>query len=286
MNFSLDQIVTFLCIAREGSLQRASKVLHKTQPSLSISMKNLEEILGVSLFDRRHYRIQLTDFGKVFRKKAQEFMEKARELEELADYSKQGRESKLCLAIDYFAPLSSLLSALADFQKNCPLTDFEYAFTILNEAEKKVLTGEADLAVTPFVENTHDLLIENLGNIEVVPVASSELFSSSRPSLSDIQKEKQVFITSKKSTHSYNELKDSNRCYVSDHLIKRDFILNGLGWGHLERSSVAKELKDKKLLVLKTPPLKIQKLPLYLIRKKSKAQGLSQKELWERLIQL
>lgn len=60
----LKQIRQFIQVAECGSLLRAAEVLNMTQPGLSRSMHNLEELLGVSLFSRTKNSISLTETGR------------------------------------------------------------------------------------------------------------------------------------------------------------------------------------------------------------------------------
>lgn len=52
-------------IAECGTLSAASEKLHLTQPALSRSMKRLEELLDVTLFERGKNKIALNDTGKM-----------------------------------------------------------------------------------------------------------------------------------------------------------------------------------------------------------------------------
>ena len=61
-NYLLEQFVGF---AEHGTLLKASEELHISQPSLSRSMKKLEEEFGVSLFHRENSKIALNETGKV-----------------------------------------------------------------------------------------------------------------------------------------------------------------------------------------------------------------------------
>ena len=61
-NYLLEQFVGF---AEYGTLLKASEELHISQPSLSRSMKKLEEEFGVSLFHRENSKIALNETGKV-----------------------------------------------------------------------------------------------------------------------------------------------------------------------------------------------------------------------------
>lgn len=68
--YLLEQFVAF---AECGTLLKASEELHITQPTLSRSMKKLEDELGVSLFHRENSKLSLNETGKV----AAEYAEKA-----------------------------------------------------------------------------------------------------------------------------------------------------------------------------------------------------------------
>ena len=68
--YLLEQFVAF---ARFGTLLKAAEELHITQPTLSRSMKKLEDELGISLFHRENSKLSLNETGKV----AAEYAEKA-----------------------------------------------------------------------------------------------------------------------------------------------------------------------------------------------------------------
>ncbi|MBC1457204.1 LysR family transcriptional regulator [Listeria newyorkensis] len=53
----------FLAVAREKNISKAAKSLHLSQPTLSKQLKELEEELGVTLFERGNREIRLTEEG-------------------------------------------------------------------------------------------------------------------------------------------------------------------------------------------------------------------------------
>lgn len=65
----------FLAVAREGSVVKAARFLHVTQPTLSRQLCDLEEELGQKLFDRSGHRMSLTREGMFLRKRAEEILE-------------------------------------------------------------------------------------------------------------------------------------------------------------------------------------------------------------------
>ena len=64
----------FLAVIREGTISAAAESLHVAQPSLSRQMKDLEEELSVTLFERGNRRITLTEEGQVLRRRAEELV--------------------------------------------------------------------------------------------------------------------------------------------------------------------------------------------------------------------
>ena len=63
VSFDWNQVRAFLATAEEGSLSAAARALGHTQPTLSRQVANLEADLGVTLFERGHRSMDLTESG-------------------------------------------------------------------------------------------------------------------------------------------------------------------------------------------------------------------------------
>ena len=64
----------FITIAREGNVSRAAEALHITQPTLSRQLMQLEEELGVALFERGKHHLTLTNEGLLLKRRAKEIL--------------------------------------------------------------------------------------------------------------------------------------------------------------------------------------------------------------------
>jgi DNA-binding transcriptional LysR family regulator len=60
------QVLAVLAIADYGSFIAAAAFLKTSQPALTRTIKRIEDVLGVSLFERTTRRVQLTPAGREF----------------------------------------------------------------------------------------------------------------------------------------------------------------------------------------------------------------------------
>jgi len=85
----LEALRSFYHVARERSFSRAAKLLHVSQPAMSVRIKTLETALGERLFDRARRGVALTEAGAVLFESAEkifsdvdEAMSRLRELKD------------------------------------------------------------------------------------------------------------------------------------------------------------------------------------------------------------
>ena len=115
----------FLAVAREENFTKAAKQLHVTQPTLSRQIAQLEEELGVKLFQRSNHNIILTEDGMMLKRRAQEILT-------LADRTKRdflrkeaNLEGTIAIGSGEFLSTRILTDCMAAFRTQHPLVRYE-----------------------------------------------------------------------------------------------------------------------------------------------------------------
>ncbi|WP_368188097.1 LysR substrate-binding domain-containing protein [Aestuariibius sp. HNIBRBA575] len=88
MSVTLRQIRYFLAVAQTGQIGRAAEMLHISQPALSVQIKELEERLGVTVFERQPRKVILTPAGHDMRHHAERVMAEMTALEQSASLAR------------------------------------------------------------------------------------------------------------------------------------------------------------------------------------------------------
>lgn len=113
---SLRQLQVFEAIARHLSFTRAAEELHLAQPTVSAQIKNLNEAIGLPLFEQVGKKIYLTEGGKKLYRACREVFSALENFEMEAAEIKGLKQGRLRLAVvttaKYFAP--RLLSAFLE----------------------------------------------------------------------------------------------------------------------------------------------------------------------------
>ena len=118
------QIQYFLKVAEHQNVSRAAEELHVAQPALSKTIHNLEEDLGVKLFQRMGNRIQLNEAGRIFLQYAQKVTaDYVNVRQELDDYQ---RTENATVIIQQDISFAVLFRAVIEFNRLYPSVNFRF----------------------------------------------------------------------------------------------------------------------------------------------------------------
>lgn len=120
----IKQLRYFIAIAEEKNLTAAALRLHLSQPPLSILLKQLENELGVKLFERSGKGMELTDKGKTLYKRALQLVNSMEELKNELQETEEGKRGLLAVGLNTLS-LSGFSETLQSFNKMYPLVSIK-----------------------------------------------------------------------------------------------------------------------------------------------------------------
>jgi DNA-binding transcriptional LysR family regulator len=131
------QLESFVAVAREGSIKRASELVHLSQPAVSAHIKAIEVALGLTLFERTSRGMSLTPEGGRLLAKAEQTLAAFRELMGEATRLKGHLTGKLRLGAGSSSNLAALGRLLRIFAERWP----EVAVTVKHGASIETLAA-------------------------------------------------------------------------------------------------------------------------------------------------
>ncbi|MFA7317741.1 MAG: LysR substrate-binding domain-containing protein [Sulfuricella sp.] len=177
---TLRQLKVFESVARNLSFTRAAEELHLTQPTVSIQLKQLSDIVGLPLLEQIGKRIHLTDAGRELLKVSHDIFEGLSRFEMLVSDMKGVKAGKLRLAVittaKYFVP-----RLLGSFRQRYPGIDVSLKVTNRERVLQRMADNEDDLYVLGQPPEHMEVELEPfLENPLVVLAASSHPLAAER----------------------------------------------------------------------------------------------------------
>ena len=113
---------TFLKVSDLQSFTKAAEELGYSQSTVTVQIKQLEEELGVLLFERIGKNVKLTEQGRVFRSQAREIVHAVEQLRSTMGETEQIRGSLRVGTVDSLCT-KRMPYILQEFRKHCPLVE-------------------------------------------------------------------------------------------------------------------------------------------------------------------
>lgn len=136
----------FLMVAREENITRAAEMLHVTQPTLSRQIAQLEEELGVKLFQRSNHNIILTDDGMLLKRRAQEIVSLAEKTKR--DFSHDETVSGVVsIGSGELKSMQFLSEAMVSFRQKYPGVTFELYSGNSDHIKERIDRGLLDIGL-------------------------------------------------------------------------------------------------------------------------------------------
>jgi DNA-binding transcriptional LysR family regulator len=186
----------FVAVAEHLHFGRAAESLMTAQPSLSRQIHQLEEELGVSLFDRSKHHVELTDAGRIFLADARRTLQAADASVRHARESADGTRGELRLGFIGGAMMMRLPAILHEYRSRFPNVDVIPNAVPYPEHAAALHAGTIDIAWTialpdPEIES---LIITSDGLLAAL-AASHPLATREQIDVADLAGEDLVTLT-------------------------------------------------------------------------------------------
>ncbi len=152
------QISTFLAIAELQSFSLAAERLHITQPAVSKRIRQLEEQMKTTLFDRIGKKSILTPSGEAFLPHAERVLHELKVYKSRLTRLQDKPSGTLSLATSHHVGLHRLPQVLRDFKIEYPEVDLDLHFMDSEDACVAIANNELELAIVTLPQNTDDKL--------------------------------------------------------------------------------------------------------------------------------
>lgn len=137
----------FLTVVREQSITKASEVLHITQPTLSRQLAQMEEEVGVKLFDRGTRKITLTNEGLLLRRRAEEILQLVDKTERELVIQEEQVEGKITIGCGEIASVQLLPDLFQSFQEKYPRVTFDIYTATADHVKDQMDRGLVDIGL-------------------------------------------------------------------------------------------------------------------------------------------
>ncbi|WP_432719412.1 LysR family transcriptional regulator [Jeongeupia wiesaeckerbachi] len=239
MNWTHDQLATFVAAVDAGSFSAAARRLGRAQSAVSSAIALLEASLDLTLFDRSARTPVLTDAGRALLDEARELLRQREHFENRAFALGSQTPGQITLALDEGLPYLPAMRLLADFADAYP----QLTVTVLNcsaaEIAEWVADGQVDAGLT-YRRQGDDSAIESesVGAVPRVIVAGigHPLAHDGQTSRKALARHRQLIVTPRTGNDDGDE-RLSPQVWYSDSLYAvAELAALGVGWAVVPRN--------------------------------------------------
>ncbi|MGE5096122.1 MAG: LysR family transcriptional regulator [Betaproteobacteria bacterium] len=275
--YSLRQLELFAAVARLNSLTRAAQEAHLTQPAVSMQVRQLEEALGLPLFEPDGRGIRPTEAGREFARHVEEVLERLQNLDEMAARWRGVRAGRVRLGVvstaKYFVP-----RLLGQFLRSHPGIDFRLSVHNREEILRELRDNTVDFVImgrppegidavaSPFAPNLLGIVAApehpmsrrrrmELADLAAEPFIVREPGSGTRAAMERVFGEHRVKFRTSMEMASNETIKQA--------------VIAGLGLGFLSLHTVRGELASGRIALLDVVGLPVRR-QWYLVRRTSR----------------
>lgn len=171
LDLPINQLRTFLTVARRLSFTRAAEELHLTQPAVSAHIRKLERAIGGPLFEQIGRRVSLTPVGQVMYQYAEQVLSLEDELRSAIADVQDVCQGTLAIGTSTTIGISVLPDLLRRYRQANPLVRLQLRIGNFSEVVHGLLDGHLDVGL--MVNEVADAGFDE--RLDAVPVLADDL---------------------------------------------------------------------------------------------------------------
>lgn len=258
----LDQLHTFLEIVRLKSFSKAAQTCFRTQPAISAQIRQLEQELNTSLFERLGTRIALTTAGKIFAEYAEQILELRRRAQDTINELDRVPRGELVIAANEATCIYVLPDVFSKYKAQFPNVQLHVDRSYGMKVVEAVRDNLADFGITqlPVTEKKLEVVKIHSDEIRVIarpdhPVAARRVLTAAE--LADFPMLLPKTGTTRQRLNAWFENVETELQVSmeldSTEMIKR-FVMAGLGLSFLAASHTREEVATGRLVSIPLGP--------------------------------
>ena len=271
----MNQYETFIAIVESGSYSAAAKQLYKSPSALSKHIANVEEQLGVQLFDRTTRSLAITEEGKIYYERCKEINAKIKETENEIQSAAQEPSGNIKITWPSGLSYSRLTELLGEFTKRYPKITLEIVSSndVLCLIDKSI-----DIAFRTSPKVDSGLVGIELFSVQPIVCASSEFVErfGFAKNLEDLATNFPNILPSylnlaqmvRAQFPDFDHMKLEQQHRANDITTVHQMAKNGIGAAFLFEHVIQADLNDGRLVNI-LPNVPVPPLSVYLIHHKS-----------------
>ncbi len=278
MNITIRQMKVFRAVVQQRSFTRASKTLFLTQPAVSMQIKQLENVVGMPLFEKQGTQMSLTDAGEEISFLSNTILQQIDQTRENLQQIAGGNQGKLRLAVA--TTVASVATRLmARFNEQYPAPSLHFTVTNREGLIELLDNNKSDFVIMGKPPGNSQLTSQEfMANPLVVIAPPEHPLCNHQKSVSLDQLFRFDFILREPSSGTRRaferflaaqgrSLKSNMEMNSNDAIIQS--VIEGLGLGIVSIHTVANELELGSLKIISARGFPIQR-SWYLVQRKGK----------------
>ncbi|MGG1215422.1 LysR family transcriptional regulator [Micromonospora provocatoris] len=254
-----DALKTFVTLVEVNNFTKASEILHISQPSVSLHIKNLEQEFHTTLFIRSPKSVQITPTGEILYKRAKQIIAIAEAAQEDILAYHHSIQGTLIIGASFTIGENILPSILSKLQQQFPQLELQVIIGNTEEIIQFTKLLQVDIGLIEGQAHDHELIIQPFMQDELFIVSASNhpLVEQQSITISQLQRQKWVAREAGSGTRNYldhlfrtNGLQVHSLLTISSNQGVKESVIEGLGLSLLSGSVIERDIRNGDIAIL------------------------------------